>query len=248
MGAYARQCATNLQLWEQRCAELTAKATEMGAASSASPGSSGDRRTVGPSAMLGRPEDYMTAFPLTLPCCLQPQDQPTVVTWNSIIYSPSEGSASSSDVSSDSQLSVVATPDVSTNGATAMPVYSPSSNPSSPAESLQSFDISPRSEVLPSNKLPSIAASGKNPGAGVNSALRAAYEVSVRKKRSYHRNSWNPSVVAVSAAIGAADATTTGYTSEVRLLVPAAAAQAATSDAIFIARPAMLETTCPPSL
>jgi len=205
MNEYAQQCASNLQQWELRCAELTAQAE-------AGTGVVGDddRKVMSPSAMLGRPEDYMTAFPLTLPsACLLLQEHATPVTWK--MYSRSEGSSSSSDVSSDSQSSGMAGHH-DMNRTAGTPIYSPLSDPGSPAESMGSFMFSPRSELgggaggLPFRP-PSGSENGGGGGGGGTSAIRAAYEVSGRKKKRCNRNSWNPSVASVSAAAVAATAT-----------------------------------------
>ncbi|EPQ52062.1 HD-domain/PDEase-like protein [Gloeophyllum trabeum ATCC 11539] len=77
---------------------------------------------------------------------------------------------------------------------TTVGAVAPSSPPATPSEYSASSIVSPQSEVFdllhPQN---STYVGGNSAGSDANAAIRAAYKASVRKKKSFHRNSWNPS-------------------------------------------------------
>ncbi|KAH8105589.1 hypothetical protein DFH11DRAFT_1481780, partial [Phellopilus nigrolimitatus] len=87
-----------------------------------------------------------------------------------------------------------------------IPAFVPPSDPSSPATETTSESVSPRSEYAPhtpasypSGHMHSGTSIGSSSGAYAPvpesiSSIRAAYKLSVRKKKSFHRNSWTPSL------------------------------------------------------
>jgi hypothetical protein len=232
MEVYAQQCAANLKLWEVRCAELEPTLDDSTAAATPTAAPTNSLLPAPP-----KPEDYSTAFPLTLPSAYHfpPEDHSPVTTattkWIPRAHSPSGSSTSSADVSSSS--SSVPGPG---GGSTAAhlpltPAYSPLSGPASPADSMNFFVLSPRSEGSgwqpPSSPVShqGTARGGTGTGpvvSGATAALRAAYEVSVRKRKRFHRKSWTPS-----------------GGPRVTMLVSA-------MDAVVVSRPARLDTSCSP--
>lgn len=106
-------------------------------------------------------------------------------------------------------------PSISTNGFNPKAPSSPLSSEMSPTAETASESLSPRSEYAP--RTPSSSAGGPvHPGAPYShhssaasvssvcgpsseSSIRAAYKLSVRKKKSFHRNSWTPSLTSAIA-------------------------------------------------
>ena len=225
MRAYAQQCASNLELWEARFAELSAKS---------------EVDHVAPAvALIRRPEDFATAFPLTLPSrCLTPHDDQAPVTWHRV-YTSSDGSSSCSDGSSESgntmERPCIAAP------------YSPLSVPASPAESLPPYPFSPRCD-FPPRRPPSSAGSTSSSSNVATTAIRAAYDARVRKKKSFYRTSWNSSVIAhpnVHCADGPAAVAlvvSTASHGDGAVILPGAP-----PDAILVGRPTPLDTRCSPA-
>ena len=179
MEVYARQCAANLKLWELRCTELTpstgdavAAATDATAGDSASNSATATTSTETtkmepPTSTARRPEDYSTAFPLTLPLAyLSPHEDR-----DRVVHSPS-GSSTSSGSSKpghgdDGIVHAIETP----------LVCSPPSSSASPADSMNFFVVSPRTTTSSPK-----SAVGAGVVSGATAALRAAYEVSGRKR------------------------------------------------------------------
>jgi hypothetical protein len=118
------------------------------------------------------PDDFMSAFPLTLPPSHRsPNEEPTLV-WPTLSSHYSDSSCGSSE-----------------------------SNPYSPSDSVSSFLFSPTSDSS-SPGAPPLSASSSNSNSHVNghtavlpnghAAIRAAGKIGVRKQRSINRNSWSP--------------------------------------------------------
>ncbi|EGO03733.1 hypothetical protein SERLA73DRAFT_101986 [Serpula lacrymans var. lacrymans S7.3] len=182
MAKFARQCTSNLRFWEGRRSEFTAN------------GESGPSPDVdGPVTISQSPETFLSAFPMALPTFfMNHQDDRLVpLDWSST-YTPSERSTSSSD--SDSQL-------IDAQGAQcdSLPSVPTSlSSPISPSDSVGSCLLSPQSEHSVSSQRPvSIASLGSNGLNDSTAVMRAAYQASVRKKKSFHRYSWNTATSAL---------------------------------------------------
>ncbi|KAI0915910.1 hypothetical protein AcV5_003388 [Taiwanofungus camphoratus] len=163
MEQFARQCRENLLMWETRSAELSAN-IEQAATTSSAP----------LAAQWQLVENFLSAFPPTLPESFRgAEDQRT--TFSSPACS-STSSASSHYESCESGLP------------------SPSISPSEPVSSVSPL-MQPRLEITPSHhRSPSVAstASYSTHALDATAAIRAAYKASVRKKKSFHRSSWNP--------------------------------------------------------
>ncbi|KAF5379076.1 hypothetical protein D9615_005977 [Tricholomella constricta] len=171
MKPFAEQCVSNLRIWTKRLKCL--EATQSDRANHAS-------------TIPRHPDDFMTAFPLTLPPAhrICHTEEPTLV-WPTAPYMRSSESSSGS---SDSNLC-------------------------SPACSVSSFAFSPISESSNSNnsnthpRPPSSAGSisvlgsltsGHHSPADGHAAIRAAGKLGIRKQKSINRNSWSPSVFSMS--------------------------------------------------
>lgn len=176
---FAQQCTRNLQTWEARSSELLAASPTISLETS-------DRPT-SPSRL---PEDFSSAFPMTLPAHLtMPGEQiDAFLAWHPVDISSSSSDDSSEHSHPHSEIHTI-------NSHTS-PLPSPLRSPSpilSPCESVGSCLLSPRSEnsisfayCRPSNVRSSTIT-------GASNAIRAAYHASVRKKKSLNRNSWNMS-------------------------------------------------------
>ncbi|KAF9467800.1 hypothetical protein BDZ94DRAFT_1155311 [Collybia nuda] len=180
MKTYADTCAANLNSWSTRCTELQAQKIEIPP----------------PITHPRHPDDYMSAFPLTLPPSHRtPQTDDHTLIWPAAIYSQSPGSSSGSS----------------------------ESNPCSPTESVSSFIFSPVSDT--SNPRPPSSAGSSGSGASHlngsllvpdgHAAIRAAGQLGIRKQKSMNRNSWSPystagqpRVAAAVALLVSTDATT----------------------------------------
>ncbi|TFK46808.1 HD-domain/PDEase-like protein [Heliocybe sulcata] len=162
MGRFAQQCLSNLQTWEDRCAQLNVH----------------ENAVLEPSCHSMTPQDYLTVFPLTLPSYFS---MPRM--WQAFQdASTSDASSSSGSRSSSPTRYTIHV------GATAAAVSTPSP-PITPSDDSSSI-ISPRSEAFDSLH-PTSASNGSQAGNEATAAIRAAYKASVRKKKSFHRNSWN---------------------------------------------------------
>jgi hypothetical protein len=180
MEPFATQCTSNLKTWEARSSELAATTP---AAPPEAP-----NHPVSPSRL---PNNFFTAFPMTIPTHLvTPEEQAEAFgAWH-----PIEGSSSSSDVSSehsprlDTQFTNSQLPSIYST-------YTPMSPTLSPVESVGSSLLSPRDQSFPSHyQRPSSAGSSSSVASDATTAIRAAYQSSIRKKRSMNRNSWNASL------------------------------------------------------
>ncbi|KAH7925466.1 HD-domain/PDEase-like protein [Leucogyrophana mollusca] len=175
MTPFAEQCRENLNMWITRSTELTPCGPLHDSCS-----------TDHPILSLRPPEGFLTAFPLALPTFILSSldEQSASVDWKST-YAASEHSSSSSDVSSESHpldTRIIASDSISSLAFPSPPV--------SPSASVQSFVLAPRSQRSASS-LRYTSTSSANEAAV---AMRAAYQASVRKKKSFHhRYSWNAS-------------------------------------------------------
>lgn len=158
MRPYANQCAYNLRKWTQRLKQLEAnKQDEHAHLSTSSP---------------RHPDDFMSAFPLTLPPAHRAshvEEPPSL--WP---LAPSDRSSETSSGSSESNLC-------------------------SPAGSVSSFVFSPVSDSS-NHRPPSSAGSNTSmsnthphPIADGHAAIRAAGKLGIRRQKSMNRNSWSPS-------------------------------------------------------
>lgn len=179
-------------IWQERCSKLSPN-NESGSPSSLQPPNS-----MPPSQL---PEDFLTAFPPTLPRSFLAQFENTGVSFDltSEYFTHSLGSPAGSRPSSA--------------GSAPFSHYETctSSSPSSPSP----FQVDhptptqlPRLEITtsptPSNgRTPSIASGTSfSNSQDATAAIRAAYDASVRKKKSFHRTSWNPTPAEFSEVTG----------------------------------------------
>ncbi|KAI0367692.1 HD-domain/PDEase-like protein [Pilatotrama ljubarskyi] len=205
---FACQARENLALWKSRAAELAAEQDAPSSASSQAP--------VGTplSWPSQAPNDFLTAFPPALPESFRaPDELPYPMCYHhhhrgsSIALAPSTSSSSSTPSQYESCESSLPSPTFS-------PILEPTSGPhppSSPSPPLSmSGSLPPRLELstaTPHPRAPSVASTAHSASAAsvfsitndATAAIRAAYKASVRKKKSFHRSSWNPSPTAVSA-------------------------------------------------
>ncbi|KZT23622.1 HD-domain/PDEase-like protein [Neolentinus lepideus HHB14362 ss-1] len=162
MGRFAQQCLSNLRTWEDRCAELNVH----------------EDAVLERSCRSMTPQDYLTVFPLTLPSYfLMPR------VWRTF------QDASTSDISSSSDSRPSSPTRYTVHLTTTVAAVSPPSPPVTPSDYSSSI-VSPQSEVFDSLH-PRSASHGSQTGNEANAAIRAAYKAGVRKKKSFHRNSWN---------------------------------------------------------
>ena len=155
---FADQCASNLSQWSARCEELkNATQTDHNSPLATSP---------------RRPNDFMSAFPLTLPASHRSPSEDPVLVWPTISSQSSDSCSGSSE-----------------------------SNPCSPSDSVSSFPFSPASDSSNSNpSAPPLSASSTASNSHVHingplnghEAIRAAGKLGIRKQRSMNRNSWSP--------------------------------------------------------
>ena len=178
---FAKQINDNLNKWVEKHCALVKKAKSQEGASS-------PRTTT-------QPEDFLSAFPPTLPrSFLSDHERRTSSDFGSEFFSSSSGSRPPSVASGASHYETCT-----------------SSSPSSPSSPLREETVTvppslPRLEITTSStsshgRAPSInsaasAASATsscfiNPSHATN-VIRQAYNASVRKKKSFHRTSWNP--------------------------------------------------------
>ncbi|TFY65382.1 hypothetical protein EVG20_g5611 [Dentipellis fragilis] len=201
MKPYATQCADNLKVWQHRVSSLS---------ETPSSGPS-DERSSSPSQF---PEDFRDAFPMTLPPVFfrAEHDDRQSMDWHSAQGSSDTSLPSSSRSSSPSpvratiplcpvasapasstpgSLPPLSTASTSTAASTSTP--SPHSPPISPSDLRSEYSDTPsRLSTLALSTVGSLNPNG-------TAAIRAAYKASVRKKTSFHRNSWNPTPTALPA-------------------------------------------------
>ncbi|CDO77061.1 hypothetical protein BN946_scf184473.g5 [Trametes cinnabarina] len=218
---FACQTRENLTLWQARAAELAAEQAgpSRGGDASASGSGSGPGSADGgdagaaPGTPLNwpsqAPNDFLNAFPPALPESFRaPDELPYPVCYHhhhrrlsSLAPStPSHSSSSSAPSQYESCESSLPSPSFS-------PVLEPDAAPPPPASPSASSSLPPRLELATLQpRAPSVASTAPSTSASVFSitneataAIRAAYKASVRKKKSFHRSSWNPSPTAMSA-------------------------------------------------
>ncbi|KAI0656981.1 HD-domain/PDEase-like protein [Cubamyces menziesii] len=192
---FACQTRENLALWHLRAAELAAEQEQP------SEGSEPKAPLNWPSQA---PNDFLNAFPPALPESFRaPEDLPYPVCYHHhrrlSTIAPSTSSSSSTPSHYESCESSLPSPSFS-------PVIEPAAAPP-PASPSSSGSLPPRLELTTvQSRAPSVASTAPSTSASVFSitneataAIRAAYKASVRKKKSFHRSSWNPSPTAVTA-------------------------------------------------
>ncbi|GJE96534.1 3',5'-cyclic-nucleotide phosphodiesterase [Phanerochaete sordida] len=196
MGDFARQCKDNLKQWEARCAALSAPEKH-----------SGDpplNRFV-PHGHFHSPEDFLSAFPPTLPRdflrehvhSVQSSDRDSAHEYFDGSSASPPGSRPSTSGSDSSAYSHYHT---CSSTSPSPPHFRVSFDPMQ-AELPQPIAMPTQLPRLEITKSPaaSIASAGSNSSSlfinthDATSAIRAAYKASVRKKKSFHRTSWNPS-------------------------------------------------------
>ncbi|KAH9946868.1 HD-domain/PDEase-like protein [Amylocystis lapponica] len=168
MEVFAQQCRDNLAMWVDRSIELSASAEP--------PATTPDVPSPCPTII----EGFLSAFPPTLPDSFRAsEDQQSVNSVTSGYYSPtfSSGSSSSHYESCESSPPSPTVPSI----------------PEALAPLSPPLDI-----VMPvHSRSPSIASttawSVQTNASDATAAIRAAYKAGMRKKKSFHRSSWNPS-------------------------------------------------------
>jgi len=168
LAEFAQQCRENLAIWTARSQQLIASSEE-----------AANSETI--ATQTQRVEEFMSAFPPTLPDRFRVPEEP---------LSPlmSHGSVSSQSSGSSHYESCESGPP------------SPCASPPLPTPQSPSFShaqrdiITPSSSQLMHSRPPSVTSvSSYNTQANdATAAIRAAYKASVRKKKSFHRSSWNP--------------------------------------------------------
>lgn len=167
MHIYADQCAHNLKLWFARCNELE---IENAGIRNAPPPT--------PSTSPRQPDDYLSAFPLSLPPSHRSfhHEAPTLM-WPTVFPRSSDSSSSSE------------------------------SNPCSPCDSVGSFILSPTDSSVsyprPASSSGSSSSNGHTTSSHANclaaipddghTAIRAAGKLATRRQKSLNRNSWSAS-------------------------------------------------------
>lgn len=150
LARFATHCQDNLDIWQRRIAQLTNRNT---------PKKQPTKLTLNPPAATN---DFLTAFPLTLPRLFLNEEQL---------------SASGSDSRPSSSLSNAAP-------------FDQMSSPPSPGNPMP-VNLTPnRPDTAMSNGNHSIRSTNTNTSSDSSTAIRAAYKASVRKKKSFHRSSW----------------------------------------------------------
>lgn len=179
MKGFADQCAKNRVLWKERLTQLTAPPDER------------DNYPPMPYRPSSPPQPnshYSSVFPMSLPADFTLSDErlPSLFGEGSGA-SPEEDSRSPSPFAYGSPAGGSSPP-----SARQVPAISTQSIPRFSAEmwsASASAVSSPRSDVFSSTSTPRTPA-GEN-GSGT---IRGALKLSVRKKKSFHRNSWTPSL------------------------------------------------------
>ena len=191
MNQFTKTCAENLQTWEDTCSRLVANVHRDGQ------GNESESST--PTQV---PEDYLNAFAPTLPRSFLNEYEPSISALDSRseFFSGYSGSQPGSRPSSAGSIPYSHYETCS------------SSSPSPPTSPLPTDSISsnqPARLEVPASPSPSIARASSiassNPfcnSLDATAAIRAAYSASVRKKKSFHRSSWNPSPAEFSALTG----------------------------------------------
>ena len=188
MERFAHQTRENFALWQARAAELAAEPPD-------------DSETVAGTPLAWpsqAPNDFLTAFPPALPPSFRLPEDPLYPSFYHPHHRFSSVEPSSSSDSTPSQYE-------SCESSWPSPAFSPTLDPSpAPASPTAATALPPRLELqtltsqhsrAPSvaSTVPSSAGSLYNMTSEATAAIRAAYKASVRKKKSFHRASWNPS-------------------------------------------------------
>ncbi|EKM57972.1 uncharacterized protein PHACADRAFT_251905 [Phanerochaete carnosa HHB-10118-sp] len=202
MAVFAQQCKENLKQWEDRCALLSAPEKHSGDSPLNRALAHGHSHS---------PEDFLSAFPPTLPRDFLREHVHSVP-------SSSDHDSGHEYFDGSSVSPPGSRPSTSGSGSSAYSHYHTCSSTSpSPPHFRVSFDPSlgeplppppppphatttqlPRLEITKSPAASIASATSNTSSLFINthdatSAIRAAYKASVRKKKSFHRTSWNPS-------------------------------------------------------
>lgn len=191
MGQFAGICAENLQTWEDSCTRLARSAQRDGQ------GTESESST--PTQV---PEDFLNAFAPTLPRSFLNEYEASISALDSRseFFSGYSGSQPGSRPSSAGSIpySHYETCSSSSPSPPTSPLPTDPSSPNPPSR----LEI-PASPSLSVARAPSVTSS--NPFCNsheATAAIRAAYSASVRRKKSFHRSSWNPSPTEFSALTG----------------------------------------------
>lgn len=179
MQGFADQCAKNRVLWKERLVQLTAPPDER---------NNYPPMPYRPSSPPQPNSHYLSVFPMSLPADFSPPDE----RFQSLFgdrsgASPEEDSRSPSPYTNGSPPGGASSPT-----ARQVPTISTQSIPPFSAElwsASASAASSPRSDVFSTTSTPRTPA-GEN-GSGT---IRGALALSLRKRKSFHRNSWTPSL------------------------------------------------------
>ncbi|KZT64550.1 HD-domain/PDEase-like protein [Daedalea quercina L-15889] len=168
LAEFAQQCRENLAIWIERSEQLTTGADEPSSPTSTA-------------TQTQRVEEFLSAFPPTLPDSFRVPEEPL----SPLMSNPSPPSSQSSG-SSHYQSCESGPP--SPSASSFMPT------PQSPSFPHARLDISTPSSQLLHSRPPSLVSvsSYSTQANDATAAVRAAYKASVRKKKSFHRTSWNP--------------------------------------------------------
>ncbi|TFK91193.1 HD-domain/PDEase-like protein [Polyporus arcularius HHB13444] len=191
MEQFAQQTRENLARWQARAAELASEPP----LSPAIPGT--------PLAWPSQaPNDFLTAFPPALPDSFRMLDE----SFYPPCFHPLHHRFSSVEPSTSSSSSKSSTPSQyeSCESSLPSPVFSPVLEASTVPMSPTVATLPPRLELahlIHHSRAPSVVSNAPSASSGsvfsitneATAAIRAAYKASVRKKKSFHRSSWNPS-------------------------------------------------------
>lgn len=182
MAQFAESCVENLKTWEERCSQLAINVERQ------------DRGTEPDlTSSIQVPEDFLNAFAPTLPRSFLNEYEASAsgLDSKSEFFSGSSGSQPGSRPSSAGSIPYSHYETCSSSSPS--PPVSPFPTDSVPPNQPPRLEI-PTSPTPSKGREPSVtsATSFFNPH-DATAAIRAAYSASVRKKKSFHRASWNPS-------------------------------------------------------
>ncbi|KAG5646346.1 hypothetical protein DXG03_003669 [Asterophora parasitica] len=179
MKPFADQCVSNLRVWTQRLKDLEATQSDRVNLASSTP---------------RHPDDFMTAFPLTLPPAhrISSTEEPSLI-WPTAPYSRTpESSSGSSDY-----LSPACSPACSVTSFAFSPI-SESSNSNSNSSNPPLSSQCPPSSADNTSVLGILSSAQASHCSDGHAAVRAAGKLSIRKQKSMNRNSWSPSAFSMS--------------------------------------------------
>ncbi|VDC07934.1 unnamed protein product [Peniophora sp. CBMAI 1063] len=190
---YATKCVENYKVWNERAKTLSAQTVP----------DTADTESVTSLTSSQLPEDFLNAFPMTIPSSLlaaEHTERSSQSDWasttgpgsvNSFNSSSRSASASPSPVRLPAQLPALSATSTSTASGSS---EAPGSPPQSPAEPLSAgLNSLPGSATSSGGSPASLLALASAPGSS-STAIRTAFKNSVRKKPSFlNRNSWSPS-------------------------------------------------------